>query len=67
MRALAKIPKDAWPSKAFDLQQIADQLAYWREHLMEMKAGTVNSVLTPEEIRNSLDRWLDERLDLRGR
>jgi hypothetical protein len=34
---------------------------------MEFKAGTSNGVVTEGEIRRSLDRWLDELSELRGR
>lgn len=55
-----------WPDAAHTLQQIRDKFMYWSEHLIEHKQGT-NLVLTRAEITRQLDRWLDERLDLRGR
>lgn len=64
---LAPISPDPWPSEAFSENEIAERLQYWREHWLEWKAGNSNPVLTGQEIRNSLDRWLDERLELRGR
>lgn len=55
-----------WTQPAYTRQQIVDKLTYWTEHLLEHRAGT-NSVITALEIRVQLDRWLDERLALRGR
>lgn len=59
--------RSQWPGEAFTEQQIWDKLTYWREHLVEFRAGKSNSVVTLAEILRALDRWLDERLALRGR
>lgn len=67
VRALGHMPAPEWPAEAFTLQQIRDKLTYWSEHLLEHKQGTANCCLTLSEILRELDRWLDARLDLRGR
>lgn len=56
----------AWSSPAYTLKQIEDKFIYWTEHFIEMKAGT-NCVITRAEITEQINRWLDERLALRGR
>lgn len=62
---LAPISQDGWLGPAYTSGQIQDQITYWREHLIEANAGS-NLPTRPECLRQ-LDRWLDERLELRGR
>lgn len=57
-----------WPDPAPPTpQMVRDKLVLWRENLLEHDRGTTNCVLTRVEIIRELDRWLDHRLDQRGR
>ena len=50
------------PPKPRTEQDIKDRLVLWREHLIELNAGTTNCHLTRGEIIRALDGLLDELL-----
>lgn len=62
---LTATEKPDWPGDAYTLAQVDAKLTYWSEHWREL--GSVNQVLTRSEVLGTLDKWLDERLAVRGR
>jgi hypothetical protein len=64
---LAPIPDEAFVQEAFTRQRVLDKIAHWRELLLQHDEGLTNCSLTRAEITHTIDKWLDELLDLRGR
>jgi hypothetical protein len=65
--ATSPIPDEAFVQEAFTRQRVEDKLAHWRELLKQHDEGMTNCTLTRVEIQDTIDKWLDELLDLRGR
>lgn len=61
-------PKEpAFPRPASSHGEIQERLEHWRQMLKAHDEGVSNCVLSRREILASLDKWLDEALDLKGR
>lgn len=65
--ALAPKPPVDWPGKALNHGEIQERLEHWRRILVDLKRENTNIVMSRTEVLKTLDRWLDELLDLRGR
>lgn len=66
-RLAPKKTEEAFEQEAFTRQHVMDKLAHWRELLLQHDEGLTNCLLTRDEITRTIDKWLDELNEIRGR
>ena len=57
-------PEPQFAEPAHTREHVEERLEYWRRALMDFET---NQLVSREEIVRTLDRWLDELLDVIGR
>ena len=66
MRLSGGQPAPEFAEPAFTKEAVLERLEHWRRVLADKGEGS-NVVMTRAEIVRTLDRWLDELIELRGR
>lgn len=67
MRLSGGQPQPEFPAPAYAREDVEERLEHWRRVLVDSRRKSTNVVMPREEIVRTLDRWLDELIELKGR